>query len=160
MNVEEIFARPTLSMEQRFHTLNATMTSLFYPNHILSFKSTTNTLREVQIFARPTLSMDQRFQWDNGFTTSSALCGVSSKTRALNFYSGWALVAECFDLERPLLACVGAISGFSGAILTKIMCDAMNQDIMNVLFGGLNTIAPVKKDGEKSSRGNHEGTGR
>merc|ERR1719384_817191 len=64
----------------------------------------------------------------------------------LNSYSGWALVAEGFLLDSPMLTVVGSLIGFSGAILTKIMCDAMNRDILNVIFGGMQQ-APPKKDG-------------
>eukprot|EP00439_Symbiodinium_sp_Y106_P053218 s4114_g7.t1 len=46
----------------------------------------------------------------------------------LNSYSGWALG---FLLKSPVLTIVGSLIGFSGAILTKIMCDAMNRDIMS-----------------------------
>lgn len=64
----------------------------------------------------------------------------------LNSYSGWALVAEGFLLNSPVLTVVGSLIGFSGGILTKIMCDAMNRDIANVLFGGMNVAAPSAVD--------------
>merc|ERR1719469_1187245 len=57
----------------------------------------------------------------------------------LNSYSGWALCAEGFMLDMPLLTTVGALIGCSGAALTKIMCDAMNRDILSVILGGFGT---------------------
>lgn len=61
----------------------------------------------------------------------------------LNSYSGWALCAEGFLLGNPLLAQVGALIGFSGAILTWIMCEAMGRDVVSVILGGAGTEAPV-----------------
>lgn len=95
----------------------------------------------VPLIAAAYLGANAALSFIKGFTTTAAIGGADMPVviTVLNAYSGFALVAEGFMLDNPLLTTVGALIGVSGSILSYIMCVAMNRTLTNVLFGGIGT---------------------
>jgi len=114
------------------HILNLIML-LFSIYLMVQFTLTSNTADGIQILI---IIMIIAFLFGIHMVASIGGADMPVVISMLNSYSGWAAAATGFMLSNDLLIITGALVGSSGAILSYIMCKAMNRSFISVILGG------------------------